>query len=154
MDRGDVIYKLARMKHDLSEAGVSEISWLGITVSWERLPKMRGGVEKRNGVYGRYIYEYRDQELTLEKAIDEILKPASLREALIEAEAVIQCAKCGKVRAGKDAIEANQYYIEGGRNPQQWGRLSCFINGEAKWLDICWECCKEIEEGTPGPQST
>lgn len=90
MDKAIVEARLANMRLRLSERGVTAVSWMGITVSWERLAKRDGGIEKRYGSYGKHIYEYRGEELSLEEAITEIMKPVLLRQALIEAEEIIK----------------------------------------------------------------
>lgn len=90
MDRAVIETRLANMRLRLNEPGVTAISWMGVSVSWERLAKRDGGIEKRSGSYGKYIYEYRGEELSLEEAINEIMKPVPLRRALEEAEEVIR----------------------------------------------------------------
>ena len=147
LTKDKVVENLNRIKLDLFERGVSQISWMGVNVRWERLPKSKGGLEKRKGIFGKYIYEYMGEEITLGRAIDEILMPANLRQVLIEAESIIQCVNCGKVLTGKDAIEANDFYIIRDSKRcwnKRWGRLSYFNNGENKWFDICWECGGKI----------
>lgn len=90
MDRAVVEARLANMRLRLPERGVSAVSWLGITVSWQRLAKRDGGIEKRSGSYGKYVYEYRGEELSLEEAVTEIMKPLPLRQALVDAEEIIK----------------------------------------------------------------
>lgn len=90
MDRAVVESRLANIRLRLTGRGVTAVSWMGITVSWQRLAKRDGGVEKRYGSYGKHIYEYRGKELSLEEAIIEIMKPVPIRQALIEAEEIIK----------------------------------------------------------------
>lgn len=92
MDRAVVETRLANIRLHLNERGVTAVSWMGITVSWQRLAKRDGGLIIRYGSYGRFIYEYRGEELSLEEAIIEIMKPVPLRQALIEAEEIIKRA--------------------------------------------------------------
>ncbi len=105
-DKTEVGHQFDRLRRMLLERGTTAVGWMGIEVAWERQAKRDGGTVKRNGSYGRFTYSYRDQSLTLEEAIAEVMKPASLRQALIEAQAVVECTMCSRVVVGREALDA------------------------------------------------
>lgn len=90
MNREMVEARLELMRLRLPERGVCAICWMGVTVRWQRLAKREGGYIKRNGSYGKYLYEYREKELSLEEAIAELMRPQIVRQVLAEADDIIK----------------------------------------------------------------
>jgi hypothetical protein len=130
------------------------IEWNGIEISWRTLPLKRGGLIKRNKVYGKLIYEYRDSQLTRDEVLKEIAKPPALRQALIEAETFIECSMCGKVSAGKDAIDPYRtmsFTTQGIYEKRAWGLMFYRMNddkiNEPILLNICPDCMDDIYNG-------
>lgn len=151
MERAEIEAHLEQCRLQLNQIGVTGLTWMGITVSWKRLAKRDGGTSKRNGAYGRYAYEYRGEDLTLEEAINEISKPPSLRQALIEAEAAIECSMCGKVVVGEEALSPYMsiVYRHGQRYEKQpWGLIFWkMVDGEPEYLNFCPACLEAIGNG-------
>ncbi len=144
MERTEVEARLRKCELSLNQVGViatSASTWMGIDVSWQRLAKRDGGITKRNGVYGRYIYTYRNQEITFDEAVDEIMKPRALREALIEATTLIECSMCGKVVVGQEAM--NPYLQE-----KPWGYVYWrVIKNKPVYLNLCPDCLQAVRDG-------
>jgi len=117
----------------------------GITIRWVAKPLKNGGSLKRKGVYGYISYCYRGIELTRDEAIKEYCKPPELRQALIEAEAAIECSVCGLVVAGREAIDPY-------RNERPWGLMFYRMNpdrvhAELITLSVCPDCMDAIYKG-------
>ncbi len=155
MDRPEVENQFVRLQQMMLERGTSGVGWMGIDVAWERLAKRDGGTVKRNGSYGRFTYEYRGEPLTLEQAILEVLKPHSLRQALIEAEAVEECTMCGHVVVGREAMEAfykanivekGGVYYDLGVSPR-WASLTQTVSREYRRFVFCPQCLARIARG-------
>ena len=151
MKKEEVEVKLNQCRLSIERGESTTTTWMGITVAWQRLAKRDGGTSKRKGTYGKYIYEYRDAELTFEQAINEIMKPTPLRLALIEAEAVIECSMCGRVVAGKEAMYPYQSvdYFHGVRHEKKpWGIVFWkMTKDEPEYLSFCPSCLQSIADG-------
>src|SRR3990167_6943171 len=117
----------------------------GITIRWVAKPLKNGGSLKRKGVYGYISYCYRGIELTRDEAIKEYCKPPELRQALIEAEAAIECSVCGNVVVGKEAIDpyrsVSYYSGERVERKPSWGLMFYRMNpdrvNESITLSVC-----------------
>lgn len=133
---------------------ITSKEWRGIFFYWKANPKKRGGNLRRKGIWGNIHYSYYDKELTRDEAISEVCKPMELRQALIEAQTVIECSMCGKVVVGKEAMNPYQSVrFEGGNviQQKQWGLMFYRMNpdrlNEPETLNICPDCMDKIAKG-------
>jgi hypothetical protein len=143
----------------------TNVGWMGIEFMWQPLPLSKGGKLKRNGIYGNILYSYRDKNISRDDVISEVMKPASLRQALVEAESVIECSMCGKIAVGQEAIEAHSSYVYEFTDGSpimvmRWPRpcWSSFfyhwINDECIHLELCPICKDNIYKGKYRKRST
>jgi hypothetical protein len=147
--------KILDINHYSTESYYSKIvskSWNGILFEWKAQPLKNGGKLKRNRVYGNIHYSYNNQELTRQEAIEECLKPASLRQALIEAQTSIECSMCGLAVVGIDAMNPYQSTIfwNGEMYKRKaWGVLFFRLNdnNEPITLKLCPDCMQRIANG-------
>ena len=131
---------------------MSSMSWNGIDFQWKSQALKNGGTVKRNHQYGNIHYSYLEQELTRAEAIQEASKPASLRNALVEAGTMIECSVCGLVVVGKDAMNPYQSTTFQNGNvysKKPWGLIFWRMrdNNEPMYLNFCPNCLQRIANG-------
>jgi hypothetical protein len=155
----DIEQKFADIEHCLIFGGdvcnkVSHLSWNGIVFIWQPQAHKNGGTIKRYKAYGNIHYYYCDKELTRQEAIIEVSKPPALRQAMIEANTIIECSMCGLVAVGKDALNPYQTSTFIGNqlfNKRAWGvmfyRMDNDNNKEPIMLSICPHCMDSIYNG-------
>ena len=130
----------------------SSKEWMGILFEWKPLALKNGGKLKRNKTYGNIHYSYLGNELTREEAMQEVSKPPSLRQALIEAGTSIECSVCGLVVVGRDAMNPYQSWDinrNGVVNKRSWGLIFWRMrdNNEPMYLNFCPNCLQRIANG-------
>ena len=143
--------QLSHIEQSILLGKSSAVTWTGITVEWHSRPLKDGGTLKRKSAYGEFLYSYRDEKLSRSQVISEVLKPLSLRRALIEAEASIECHVCGLIVVGKEAMNPyHSWMLYHGQmvNKPQWGLTFYKMNGnESICLNICPRCMERIYNG-------
>ena len=133
---------------------ITNVAWRGITFIWEPQAQKNGGNIKRGHAYGNIHYFYGEDELTRDRAIREVAKPPALRQALIEANTMIECSMCGLVVVGAEAM--NPYLSFAGvttngeiLHKKSWGIVFWKMddNGKPIYFSFCPNCLQRVANG-------
>jgi hypothetical protein len=133
--------------------------WNGVQFRWLPLSMKNGGTLKRKNNYGniQYLVEVADRKyevVSRDVALTEAQKPHDLRQALIEANTMLECSMCGLIVVGEDAIEpytsiTYSYKRHEVIRKKQWGLVFWKMkeNNEPLTLNICPACLQRIANG-------
>lgn len=133
---------------------ITSATWMGIEFIWEPKARKNGGTIKRGHAYGNIHYFYNGQELTRDEAKQEVAKPPALRQALIEANTMIECSMCGLLIVGKEAMNPYQSFAGITRDgkalhKKRWGIVfwKRGDNDEPIYLSFCPDCLQRVANG-------